>query len=39
MKEIYNASWKDNWGFVPLTDAEFNFKAESPIRGSYTSRG
>ena len=28
MKEIYNASWKDNWGFVPLTDAEFNFKAE-----------
>jgi GNAT superfamily N-acetyltransferase len=27
MKEIYNASWEDNWGFVPLTDAEFTFKA------------
>jgi len=27
MKEIYNASWDDNWGFVPLTDAEFAFKA------------
>jgi GNAT superfamily N-acetyltransferase len=27
MKEIYNASWDDNWGFVPLTDAEFTFKA------------
>ena len=27
MKEIYNASWNDNWGFVPLTDAEFAFKA------------
>ena len=26
MKEIYNASWEDNWGFVPLTDAEFAFK-------------
>jgi GNAT superfamily N-acetyltransferase len=27
LKEIYNASWEDNWGFVPLTDAEFAFKA------------
>jgi GNAT superfamily N-acetyltransferase len=27
MQEIYNASWDDNWGFVPLTDAEFTFKA------------
>jgi GNAT superfamily N-acetyltransferase len=27
MKEIYNASWEANWGFVPLTDAEFTFKA------------
>lgn len=27
LKEIYNASWDDNWGFVPLTDAEFTFKA------------
>jgi GNAT superfamily N-acetyltransferase len=28
MQEVYNASWQDNWGFVPLTDAEFAFKAE-----------
>lgn len=28
MKEIYNASWEDNWGFVPLTDKEFAFMAE-----------
>jgi GNAT superfamily N-acetyltransferase len=27
MREIYNACWEDNWGFVPLTDAEFTFKA------------
>ena len=27
MKEIYNASWEDNWGFVPLTEREFAFKA------------
>lgn len=27
LREIYNASWEDNWGFVPLTDAEFAFKA------------
>lgn len=27
MKEIYNASWPANWGFVPLTDTEFAFKA------------
>lgn len=23
IKEIYNAAWEKNWGFVPLTDAEF----------------
>jgi GNAT superfamily N-acetyltransferase len=22
-KDIYHESWKDNWGFVPMTDAEF----------------
>jgi GNAT superfamily N-acetyltransferase len=27
MKAIYNASWEDNWGFVPLTDKEFAFMA------------
>jgi len=23
IKEIYNAAWERNWGFVPMTDAEF----------------
>ena len=23
MREIYNAAWKDNWGFVPFTENEF----------------
>ncbi|MBI4822994.1 MAG: N-acetyltransferase [Nitrospirae bacterium] len=26
-KEIYNSSWHDNWGFIPLTDRELNFMA------------
>lgn len=25
MKNIYNSAWEDNWGFVPFTDAEFEF--------------
>lgn len=24
VKEIYNAAWDANWGFVPMTDAEFD---------------
>ena len=24
IKEIYNSAWERNWGFVPLTDAEFD---------------
>ncbi len=24
IKEVYNAAWEQNWGFVPMTDAEFN---------------
>jgi hypothetical protein len=28
IKEVYNAAWEDNWGFVPMTDAEVNFLAE-----------
>jgi GNAT superfamily N-acetyltransferase len=28
VKEIYNAAWQDNWGFVPMTDAEVDFMAE-----------
>ena len=27
MKEVYNAAWQDNWGFVPMTDAEVDFMA------------
>jgi GNAT superfamily N-acetyltransferase len=28
VKEVYNAAWDDNWGFMPMTDAELNFMAE-----------
>lgn len=28
VKEIYNEAWQDNWGFVPMTDAEVNFMAD-----------
>ena len=28
VKEIYNEAWQDNWGFVPMTDAEVDFMAE-----------
>ena len=29
MRDIYNEAWGDNWGFVPITDAEFDhFSAE-----------
>jgi GNAT superfamily N-acetyltransferase len=24
IKELYNASWEDNWGFSPMTEKEFN---------------
>ena len=24
IRNIFNASWKDNWGFIPLTEEEFN---------------
>jgi GNAT superfamily N-acetyltransferase len=27
VKEVYNAAWEDNWGFVPMTDAEMDFLA------------
>jgi ribosomal protein S18 acetylase RimI-like enzyme len=27
VKEIYNAAWQDNWGFIPMTDAEVDFLA------------
>jgi len=28
VKEVYNAAWQDNWGFVPMTDREVDFMAE-----------
>ncbi|SPE49994.1 conserved hypothetical protein [Verrucomicrobia bacterium] len=28
IKEIYNAAWEANWGFVPMTDPEVDFMAE-----------
>ncbi len=27
VKEVYNAAWEPNWGFVPMTDAEIDFMA------------
>jgi len=27
LREIYNEAWKDNWGFVPFTENEFEFMA------------
>ena len=27
VKEVYNSAWQDNWGFVPMTDAEMDFMA------------
>jgi hypothetical protein len=27
IKDIYNAAWQHNWGFVPMTDAELDFMA------------
>ncbi len=28
VKEVYNAAWEENWGFVPMTDAEVDFMAK-----------
>ncbi len=28
VKKIYNQAWEENWGFVPLTDAEIDYLAE-----------
>ena len=27
VKKIYNDAWQDNWGFVPMTDAQIDFLA------------
>lgn len=29
VREIYNNAWQDNWGFVPMTEEEFNFIADN----------
>ena len=28
IRRLYNAAWQDNWGFVPMTDAEFRHMAK-----------
>jgi GNAT superfamily N-acetyltransferase len=28
IRQIYNEAWEDNWGFVPMTEAEFNHLAK-----------
>lgn len=28
IKEVYNSAWSQNWGFVPMTDAEFAHMAK-----------
>ncbi|MFZ0388914.1 MAG: GNAT family N-acetyltransferase [Calditrichia bacterium] len=28
IRQVYNAAWEKNWGFVPMTPAEFDFIAE-----------
>ena len=28
VKDIYNAAWEDNWGFVPMTEHEFDHMAK-----------
>jgi GNAT superfamily N-acetyltransferase len=27
VKQLYNAAWEKNWGFIPMTDAELNYLA------------
>jgi GNAT superfamily N-acetyltransferase len=29
IKVIYNSAWERNWGFVPMTEAEFDYMAKS----------
>ena len=29
IKQIYNAAWRKNWGFVPMTDEEFDHLAKN----------
>ncbi|MBF0319192.1 MAG: N-acetyltransferase [Nitrospirae bacterium] len=27
-KDLYNAAWKDNWGFIPITDGEIEYTGQ-----------
>ncbi|QEQ57102.1 GNAT family N-acetyltransferase [Chlorobium phaeovibrioides] len=29
IRDIYNKAWEKNWGFVPMTDKEFNYLAKN----------
>ena len=29
VKEVYNAAWEENWGFVPMTEREIDFIARA----------
>jgi GNAT superfamily N-acetyltransferase len=32
LRSVYNRAWEANWGFVPMTEAEFAFSAEEMRR-------
>ncbi|MDI6788980.1 MAG: N-acetyltransferase [Planctomycetota bacterium] len=32
IKEIYNNAWSKNWGFVPMTDEEFDYLSKEMVR-------
>lgn len=32
VKEIYNAAWEKNWGFIPMTNREIDYMAEELIQ-------
>ena len=32
VKEIYNAAWEKNWGFIPMTDKEIDYMAQELIQ-------
>ena len=29
VKQVYNSAWGDNWGFIPMTDAEIDYLAKA----------
>ena len=36
--DVYNEAWGDNWGFVPITEAEVGFQAKN-LKPSSTRTG